>query len=82
MASAKATALPPKWDSVPNKRVLLKNHIINFLEKNKLGWDGARAKSCGTNFVNTFIVLARAGQAGWLITLLAGEVLRVEFAIC
>ena len=29
-----------------------------------------------------YIVLARAGQAGWLITVPAGEVLRVEFAGC
>ena len=36
----------------PNKKLELKNSIIGFLAKNKLGWSASYAEQCGKAFVN------------------------------
>ena len=46
--------LPDKWkmDS-PNKKLKLKNDIIDWLQTNKLGWEPLYAQQLGVAFVNT-----------------------------
>ena len=45
---------PDKWRIVtPNKKLQLKNDVIDWLEKNKLGWEPSYAKHLGTTFVTT-----------------------------
>ena len=46
------TAVPDKKLESGNKKNQLKNDIIDFLVKNKLGWDPAHATSIGCTFVN------------------------------
>ena len=57
MASSRQTAsLPSKWEiKTPNKKLEMKNYVIDFLENNKLGWDPSHAQQCGTAFVNTLV---------------------------
>lgn len=46
--------LPDKWRiESPNKKLELKNHLIDWLQKNKLGWESSYAKELGVAFVNT-----------------------------
>ena len=46
--------LSDKWRiETPNKKLELKNHIIDWLQKNKLGWEPAYAKQLGVAFVST-----------------------------
>lgn len=54
MQSSHSTcSLPKKWTiASPNKKLDLKNNIIGFLAKNKLGWSAAYAEQCGKAFVN------------------------------
>ena len=47
------TAVPDKKLETGNKKNQLKNDVIDFLVKNKLGWDPAHAASIGCTFVNT-----------------------------
>ena len=46
--------LPDKWrmDS-PNKKLKLKNDIIDWLQTNKLGWEPSYAQQLGVAFINT-----------------------------
>ena len=39
--------------TTPNKKLELKNDLIDFLEENKLGWTASSAQECGRLFVNT-----------------------------
>ena len=57
MASSRQTSsLPTKWEiRTPNKKLEMKNDVIDFLEKNKLGWDPSHVQSCGTTFINTLV---------------------------
>ena len=54
MQSSRSTCcLPKEWTIVsPNKKLELKNNIIGFLAKNKLGWSASYAEQCGKAFVN------------------------------
>ena len=46
------TFLPEKWNTT-NAKLRLKNDIIDWLAKNKLGWEAALAKHVGLTFVST-----------------------------
>ena len=46
------TFLPEKWNAT-NAKLSLKNSIIDWLAKNKLGWEAALAKHVGLTFVST-----------------------------
>ena len=44
---------PDKWVEVtPNRKLKLKNDVIDWLRDNKLGWEAAYAKQLGLSFVN------------------------------
>ena len=46
--------LPDKWRiETPNKKLELKNHVIDWLEKNRLGWEPSYAKQLGVAFITT-----------------------------
>ena len=46
--------LPNKWRiDQPNKKLKLKNDIIDWLQTNKLGWEPSYAQQLGVAFVNT-----------------------------
>ena len=53
-SSCLSNTLPQRWRIVTlNKKLELKNDLINFFERNKLGWTASYAKQCGESFVNT-----------------------------
>lgn len=62
--------VPDKWRiETPNKKLELKNHLIDWLQKNKLGWDSSYAKQLGVAFVNTLantLGLSMATIVPWL----------------
>lgn len=46
-------ALPQKWQVLlPNRKLHLKNDIIDFLDKKRLGLSASHAQQCGKSFVN------------------------------
>ena len=46
--------LPDKWRiDLPNKKLKLKNDIINWIQTNKLGWEPSHAQQLGVASVNT-----------------------------
>ncbi len=52
-SSRSCHALPQMWQVLlPNRKRDLKNDIIDFLERNKLGWSPTHAQHCGKLFVN------------------------------
>ena len=52
-SSRSCHALPQKWKVVlPNRKLDLKNDIIDFLDKKKLGWSASYSQQCGKSFVN------------------------------
>lgn len=52
-SSRTCNALPQKWQVVlPNRKLDLKNDIIDFLKRNNLGWSATHAQQCGKLFVN------------------------------
>jgi len=57
------TFLPEKWNA-NNAKLSLKNNIIDWLAKNKLGWQAALAKYVGLMFVSHLdITYVHAGRA-------------------
>lgn len=46
------TSLPEKW-SATNGKLRMRNDVIDWLAKNKLGWEAALAKHVGVTFVST-----------------------------
>ena len=59
------TFLPEKWNT-NNAKLSLKNNIIDWLVKNKLGWQAALAKYVGLMFVShleiTYVHRGRASS--------------------
>ncbi len=52
-SSRSCHTLPQKWQIlVPNRKLSLKNDMIDFLDKNRLGWSASHAQQCGKSFVN------------------------------
>ncbi len=52
-SSRSCHTLPQKWQVlVPNRKLSLKNDMIDFLAKNRLGWSASHAQQCGKSFVN------------------------------
>ena len=57
------TFLPEKWNT-NNAKLSLKNNIIDWLVKNKLGWQAALAKYVGLMFVSHLeITYVHGGRA-------------------
>ena len=59
-AARDKTSLPKKWNP-SNAKLKLKNSIIDWLSRKKLGWEAALANQTGLVFVNT------VGDALWYI---------------
>lgn len=51
-SSRLSNSLPRRWQT-PNRKLELKNDLIEFLKRNKLGWTASYAQQCGELFVNT-----------------------------
>ena len=53
MASSKLRVLPEKCEPI-DKKDELKNNIIDWLSKNKVGWSTGCVKTTGVSFLNDF----------------------------
>ena len=52
-SSRSSNALPQRWQIVtPNRKLEMKNDLLDFLERNKLGWTASYIQQCGESFVN------------------------------
>ena len=51
MSSSKLHIVPEKCDPI-NKKAELKNDIIDWLSKNKVGWSGGSVRTSGVSFLN------------------------------
>ena len=65
------TFLPEKWNA-NNAKLSLKNSIIDWLVKNKLGWQAALAKYVGLMFVSAILRLHTYMQAVHHLEMMCG----------